>query len=91
MKFYKGVDISSLLELEDNGLKLYAENKEECEALELCKQNGVNSIRLRIWNDPSVVEEAKGYCDLEHTVELAKRVKEKGMHFLLDFHYDKWN
>ncbi len=91
MQFYKGVDISSLLELEDNGLKLYDANGEECEALELCKQNGVNSVRLRIWNNPSVVPEANGYCDLEHTVVFAKRIKEKDMHFMLDFHYsDFW-
>ncbi|MBQ8625829.1 MAG: glycosyl hydrolase 53 family protein [Agathobacter sp.] len=91
MKFYKGVDISSLLELEENGLKLYAEDGQECEALELCKQNGVNSVRLRIWNDPSQVPEARGYCDLEHTVLFAKRIKAQNMHFMLDFHYsDFW-
>lgn len=90
MNFYKGVDISSLLELEDKGVKFYAENGEECEALELCKRNGVNSIRLRIWNEPQCVPEAAGYCDLEHTMQFAKRIKEKGMHFMLDFHYSDW-
>ncbi len=90
MKFYKGFDISSLLEMEDNGFKLYTEDNQECEALELCRMNGVNSIRLRIWNDPSSVPEARGYCDLEHTVRFAKRIKEKKLHFLLDFHYSDW-
>lgn len=90
MNFYKGVDISSLLELEDKDVKFYAENDEECEALELCKRNGVNSIRLRIWNEPQRVPEAAGYCDLEHTLQFAKRIKEKEMHFMLDFHYSDW-
>jgi arabinogalactan endo-1,4-beta-galactosidase len=37
------------------------------------------------------VEEAKGYCDLAHTVEMAKRIKKNDMHFMLDFHYsDYW-
>lgn len=90
MKFYKGVDISSLLEMEDNGFCLYAEDGRECEALELCKYYGVNSIRLRIWNDPASVPEARGYCDLEHTVRFAKRIKAQGLHFLLDFHYSDW-
>lgn len=91
MKFYKGVDISSLLELEDNGLKLYDADGKECEALELCRQNGVNSVRLRIWNEPSNIPESKGYCDIEHTVAFAKRIKAKNMHFMLDFHYsDFW-
>ena len=91
MNFYKGVDISSLLELEDNGLKLYNVAGMEVDALDLCQENGVNSVRLRIWNEPSRVPEAKGYCDLEKTLILAKRIKAKGMHFMLDFHYsDFW-
>ena len=89
--FYKGVDISSLLEMENNGLKLYTEDGKECDALEMCKANGVNSIRLRIWNEPSNVPESGGYCDLEHTVVFAKRIKKENLHFLLDFHYsDFW-
>ncbi len=90
MKFYKGVDISSLFEQEDHGLKIYAEDGKEIEALEYCKQCGVNSIRLRIWNDPSQVKESGGYCSLEHTIKFGKRIKEKGMHFMLDFHYSDW-
>lgn len=89
--FYKGVDISSLLEMENNGLKLYREDGTECDGLQLCKENGVNSIRLRIWNEPSNVKETSGYCDLEHTVSFGKRIKQENLHFLLDFHYsDFW-
>src|SRR5690606_20385870 len=45
-----------------------------------------NSIRLRLWKDP-----VAGYHNLEKTVEMAKRIKEKGFHFLLNFHYsDYW-
>ena len=34
---------------------------------------------------------AEPYCDLEHTVEMAQRVKNAGMFFLLDFHFsDTW-
>ena len=89
--FYKGVDISSLLEMENNGLKLCNKDGTECDAFQMCKDNGVNSIRLRIWNEPVNVKESGGYSDLEHTVVLAKRVKQTGMHFLLDFHYsDFW-
>lgn len=91
MEFFKGVDISSLLELENNGLRLYTKEGKACEALELCRKNGINSIRIRIWNEPSRIKEAGGYCDLEHTVLIARRIKEKNFHFLLDFHYsDFW-
>jgi arabinogalactan endo-1,4-beta-galactosidase len=34
---------------------------------------------------------AEPYCDLEHTLEMARRVKAAGMRFLLNFHYsDTW-
>jgi hypothetical protein len=33
----------------------------------------------------------KGYCDLDHTLAMAKRIKAARMRFLLDFHYgDTW-
>lgn len=54
--------------------------------LHILKDNGVNSIRLRIWNEPP-----GGFCNLERTLLMAKRIKEAGLSFLLDFHYsDKW-
>lgn len=91
LDFYKGVDVSSLPELEKRGTIIYDSQGNVCDALALCKQNGVNSIRLRIWNEPWRVEESGGYCDLEHTVAFAKRIKAEGFHFLLNFHYsDFW-
>ena len=58
---------------------------------DLMKKYGVNAVRLRLWNNPENVEEAKGYCDLEHTISMAKRIKEHDMSFMLDFHYsDFW-
>lgn len=91
LDFYKGVDISSLPEMEKNGLILYNEEGQECDALALCLLNGVNSVRLRIWNEPHRIRESGGYCDLEHTAAFARRIKNNNLHFLLDFHYsDFW-
>jgi diguanylate cyclase (GGDEF)-like protein len=90
-KFVKGADISSLPEHLDGGERFYTADGRCVDAFTLLKENNVNSIRLRIWNDPSSVEEAKGYCDLAHTIEMAKKIKENHMHFMLDFHYsDYW-
>ena len=90
-KFYKGMDISSLPEHIDGGGKFYTMDERQIEAFELLNQNNVNSIRLRIWNEPGNVPESKGYCDLKHTLEMAKKIKENQMHFVLDFHYsDYW-
>ncbi len=91
MKFLKGVDISSLPEHLDGREKIYTADGRCVDPFELLKENHINSVRLRIWNDPSQFEDAKGYCDLGHTVWMAKRIKENGMHFMLDFHYsDFW-
>jgi arabinogalactan endo-1,4-beta-galactosidase len=86
-EFIKGVDVSTLKAIEDHGGKYYNHGKEQ-DVLSILKEYGVNYIRLRIWNNPV---EADGYNDQEDTVEIAKRAKEMGFKFLLDFHYsDFW-
>lgn len=90
-KFLKGMDISSLPEHMDAKEIFYDQNGEAKEPFKLLKDNGVNSIRLRIWNEPGLVPESKGYCDLPHTIEMAEQIKANDMHFVLDFHYsDFW-
>ena len=88
-----GADVSWLPQLESRDRKFY-EKGEEVDAMELLKMHGFNYIRLRVFVNP---ENEKGYspkdgfCDLEHTISMAKRIKEAGMKFLLDFHYsDYW-
>jgi arabinogalactan endo-1,4-beta-galactosidase len=83
--FMNGMDISFLDEIEQSG-GAFLDDDKEMDCLYILKQNGVNSIRLRIWNAPQGI-----YCNLEKTLIMAKRIKESGMHFLLDFHYsDMW-
>ena len=92
-EFIKGADISTLLEEEECGAKYFDEGRQG-ELLSILKNYGINSARLRIWNDP-YSDEGKPYGagtnDLEKTLMLAKRVKDAGMSILLDFHYsDFW-
>lgn len=91
--FIKGMDVSSLKELEELGAKYYMDGQEKG-LLEILKAYGVNSIRLRLWNDPyseSGVPYGAGTSDLNTTVELARRVLDMGFGFLLDIHYsDFW-
>jgi arabinogalactan endo-1,4-beta-galactosidase len=58
------------------------------------RDNGFNYIRLRLFVNPRSelgYSQRDGYCDLEHTPAMAKRIKAAGMYFLLDFHYsDNW-
>lgn len=93
LDYIKGMDISSLDELEKLGAKYY-DGGEEKELLEILKAYGTNYIRLRLWNDPKSPEGVlygAGNSDFDVTLRLAKRVKAAGMGFLLDFHYsDFW-
>jgi len=89
-----GADISFLPQLEDRGLK-FSDNGVQKDAILILKDHGFNYVRLRIFNDPARdsggYSPKRGFCDLEHTKQMAKRVKAAGMKLLLDFHYsDTW-
>ncbi len=88
-----GADISWLPELEAKGEKFWDEGK-NFDGIELLKKHGFNYVRLRIFVNPEHEKgysPGEGYCDLEHTLIMAKRVKDEGMKLLLDFHYsDNW-
>ena len=88
-----GADISWLQSQEDRGTR-FSDGGAEGDALAILRDNGFNYIRLRLFVNPKSelgYSQRDGYCDLEHTVAMAKRIKEAGMYFLLDFHYsDNW-
>ncbi len=91
VQFYKGADISSLQALEDVGAQFQNIKGKRSDCISILKENGINYLRLRIWNDPVKSFDAGNYCDLAHTLVMAKRIKNAGMGFLLDFHYsDHW-
>ena len=93
MKFVKGMDLSTLLELERCGAKFY-DNGEERDLLAIMKSYDVDTIRIRLWNDPwSETGESygTGENDLKTSLEIAKRVTAAGFGVLLNFHYsDFW-
>jgi beta-galactosidase len=88
-----GADISFLPELESRNIR-FSDKKGSRDILAILKDHGFNYIRLRIFNDPardSGYSPGKGFCDLSHTLAMARRVKSAGMQLLLDFHYsDYW-
>lgn len=88
-----GADISWLQWQEDSGVR-FSDGGTEGDAIAILRDNGMNYIRLRIFVNPRSelgYSQRDGYCDLEHTLAMAKRIKEAGMYFLLDFHYsDNW-
>jgi arabinogalactan endo-1,4-beta-galactosidase len=90
MDFIKGMDISSYQEMLDKGYKYYDENGKEVDVLDYAVDKGFNYARIRIWNEPDNVPLSGGYCSLEHTINLAKKIYDLGIPYLLDFHYSDW-
>ena len=93
----KGGDVSLLNYGEDNGGLYYNTEGQADDCLEILKQNGVNLVRLRLYNDPGNKDYypsntlPAGYQDEADILDLARRAKEKGMQILLTFHYsDYW-
>jgi hypothetical protein len=88
-----GADISFLPQLEVEGMQFYDDGVVK-DAIAILKAHGFNTIRLRTFVNP---ENEKGYapsigfCGTEYTLQMAKRIKDAGLQFLLDFHYsDTW-
>ncbi|MFS0725289.1 glycosyl hydrolase 53 family protein [Paenibacillus sp. 1P07SE] len=92
--FIRGVDISSVIALEDSGVKFYNAQGHEQDVFTTFSEAGVNYVRVRIWNDPYDAE-GNGYGggnnDLATAIEIGKRATANGMKLLVNFHYsDFW-
>lgn len=92
--FYRGMDASAVLALENSGVKYYNFDGEEQDVFLTLAQAGVNYIRLRVWNDP-YDENGNGYGggnnDVATAITLGQRATKYGMKVCIDFHYsDFW-
>jgi len=93
---YLGGDVSLLLTYEENGANyMDIDGKKITDLLAFLKEQGLNTMRVRLFVDPSKASaEAKGQGvrqDLEYVKKLGKKIKDAGLGFMLDFHYsDTW-
>ncbi len=92
--FILGCDVSSMIAEEKSGVVFYNDKGEEQDLLLTLAENGVNTIRIRVWNDPY---DGKGYGygggnnDVDTAIEIGKRATQYGMGCIIDFHYsDFW-
>jgi len=92
----RGGDISELTYVEQNGGKYYFENQ-AMDCLEILRINGINTVRIRLYNDPGNPAYTPsnrlpaGIQNPADVLSLARRAKEKGMQIVLSFHYsDYW-
>ncbi len=84
--FAKGADVSWVTQMEASGAKFYDTNGRETECLKLLRSMGVNSIRLRVWVDPT-----DGWNGKQDVLAKALRAKALGFRVMIDFHYsDSW-
>lgn len=87
--FINGADLSYLQQLEDLGA-VFRDNGTPRDALLICKDHCVDTVRLRLWHSPTSGLQA-GYSDLSHVLGMAQRIRAADMKLLLDFHYsDTW-
>ena len=92
--FIMGMDLSSIISLENSGVKFYDYEGNEADIFETLAKSGINTIRVRVWNDP-FDSNGHGYGggnnDIDTAVEIGKRASKYGLKLLVDFHYsDFW-
>jgi len=81
-----GADLSWVTQMEASGYKWYNTSGTQQDIFAICKGLGMNSVRLRVWVNPS-----GGWCNQADTVAKAKRAAAQGMGVYLTFHLsDTW-
>ncbi|MHA7966872.1 glycosyl hydrolase 53 family protein [Paenibacillus sp. CAU 1782] len=92
--FIMGADISTILAIQQSGRRYYDLNGAEKPLMDILKENGVNWIRLRLWNDPKDENGnwyGAGNVNKAAVIEMAQQAKAAGLKVLVDFHYsDFW-
>ncbi|MDR6906444.1 arabinogalactan endo-1,4-beta-galactosidase [Agromyces sp. 3263] len=92
--FMNGVDVSSVLSLEESGVVFRDESGAPADLFDVLADDGVNAVRIRVWNDPFDAS-GRGYgggnVDVARAVEIGQRATAAGLSVLVDFHYsDFW-
>ena len=89
-----GMDASSVIAEEESGVKYYDFEGNETDVFKVLSDNGINYIRVRVWNDPFDAN-GHGYGggnnDINRAIEIGRRATQYNMSLLVDFHYsDFW-
>lgn len=88
------MDASAVPSIEKGGAKYYDFDGNEQDVFKTLSLNGINYIRVRVWNDP-FDSDGNGYgggnSDINNALAIGKRATKYGMKLLVDFHYsDFW-
>ena len=92
--FMLGMDASSVIAEEASGVRYFDRKGAEKDVFEILAESGINTIRVRVWNDPFDAEGrgfGGGNCTIDTALEIGRRAAKFGMQLLVDFHYsDFW-
>ncbi len=81
-----GADLSWVTQMEASGYIWKNASGVQKDIFVICKELGFNSVRLRVWVNPS-----GGWCGKTDVVNKAKRAAAQGMSVFIDFHFsDSW-
>ncbi|QEO14035.1 hypothetical protein FLP10_06055 [Agromyces intestinalis] len=91
--FVNGVDVSSVLSLEESGV-VFRDDSGAADLFEVLADHGITDVRVRVWNDPFDAD-GNGYgggnVDADRAIEIGERATAAGLGVLVDFHYsDFW-
>lgn len=82
----RGMDISSLPEVESYNNSFYDQLEQKKDFLTIISKYGVNTVRIRLWHTPE-----NNHSSLAEVTELAHRCRQAGFKIMLDIHYsDTW-
>ncbi len=81
----RAMDLSFAPLMESYGVS-YKDNNKIMPLLQICKNHGINTIRIRLWHSP-----ISNSSSLNEVLSFAKQCKTAGFKFYLDIHYsDTW-
>ncbi|MGA2352262.1 MAG: glycosyl hydrolase 53 family protein [Terracidiphilus sp.] len=91
--FAKGADVGWLTQLEGLGYTYVDETNTKISALQILKNHGVNTIRIRTFVNPTITTGSLGVGDNNQagSIALAQLANSMGFQIIIDFHYsDTW-
>ncbi len=84
--FVSGADLSFLPFLEENSTKFYNKDGVEQSVLDIFKERGMNTVRLKLWYQPET-----SAASFDEVKAFSERIKAKGLKVWLTVHYsDTW-
>jgi arabinogalactan endo-1,4-beta-galactosidase len=76
--FAKGAYVGWLPHMDSTGYKFYDTDGAKIDCLQLLKDRGINTVRLRVWVNPSN-DKTSGLCSTAETEAMVVSVRKRGM------------